>query len=208
MAKKPVLTSYRATYNFSLKCNYWGKKGVEGLTFKELHAHNWPMLKNIYAKARELGIQYIWHFYETHVELTWMTYPSINKSLEKFIKQQCKINKITDLKLESGYPKPGFKPDWFCNNEGEMWYGAARHSLSAQMVMILEQYRPWIEPGMGINEQISRNIHTICNPMGLNYKDEYKICFSRGLCCFLYAHFNYKIAQWLYVKVFRQKLPK
>ena len=208
MTKQKLPQAFRATWNKNLKYNYWAKDGVEGLTFKQTHTYNWPTLKKIYDYAKELGIQYIWHFYEPYVELTWMCSPAENRKLQSFIKKVTALQKVDDLKFESGFPKEGFKPDWFCNNEGEMWYGAARHALSAKMVGVIEQYRPWIDQGMGIEEQISRNIHTICNPMGLNYKDEYKICFSRGLVCFLYSYFKPKMAQWLYIKVFRQKLPK
>ena len=76
------------------------------------------------------------------------------------------------------------------------------------MVIALEAYRVPIEAGLGIDEQISRNIHTICNPMGLNYKDEGKVCLSRGLMCMLYWYLKPSIARFLFVKVFRQKLPK
>lgn len=208
MKKPDPMNCYRATFNRELKCNYWEKKGVEGITFKEVHAKMWPMLREIYAQIRALGVTYVWHFYEPFVEMTWITNPENNKKIKKIIKDACKKNKINDCKFENGHPAKGFKPDWFCNNEGEMKFGAARHALSAQMVEAIETSRPWIEAGLGIEEQISRNIHTICNPMGLNYRDEGKICFSRGLMCYLYWYLPAKVARFLYVKVFRQKLPK
>ena len=59
-----------------------------------------------------------------------MTTPSKNKQFEKILKAALKAADITDLKLEKGYPGEGFRPDWFCNNEAEMWFGAHRHALS------------------------------------------------------------------------------
>jgi len=199
---------YRATFNRELKCNYWEKRGVEGISFKEVHTQTWPMLKEIYAAADEIGITDIWHFYEPFVELTWLAEPEQNKRLKRYLKRICKEKSIKDLKLESGYPKKGFKPDWFCNNDGEMFFGAVRHVLSSRMVKLIEYHRKDIERGLGIEEQISRNIHTICNPMGISYKGEAAICFSRGLMCILYWYLPQKIARFLYVKIFRQKLPK
>lgn len=199
---------YRVKFNKKLKCNYWETFSGEGITFKEVHAENWPILKEIYDKVKEMGINYIWHFYEPYVEMTWITDHVTNKTVKKIIRTVCKKHKIDDCEFENGYPGNGFKPDWFCNNNGEMIFGASRHALSAQMVYLIESFRPSIESGMGIEEQISRNIHTICNPMGLNYRDEGKICFSRGLMCWLYWYLPPGIARFLYVKVFRQKLPK
>ncbi len=206
--KPPVMNCYRATFNRELKCNYWETLSGEGVTFKEVHKFNWPILREIYSQALAIGVTYIWHFYEPFVEMTWITNPANNKKMQKIIKTVCKKAKITDCKFESGYPQVGFKPDWFCNNEAEMKFGAGRHALSAQMVSLIETYRPAIEAGLGIEEQISRNIHTICNPMGLNYRDEGKICFSRGLMCWLYWYLPQSWARFFYTKVFRQKLPK
>ena len=56
--KKQKFNSYRATFNHALKCNYWDKRGVEGISFREVHTKNWPLLQPLYMKAKELDIQY------------------------------------------------------------------------------------------------------------------------------------------------------
>lgn len=200
------LMSYRVTFRHDVDCNYFEGYAEKGIKFSEVHTTNWPVLEEIYEMARIMRIDKVWHFYEPYVELNWMAYSDQNKNFVRQLKRIFKEHKIKDAKFDGGDPLK-FRLDWYCKNDKEMLFGCDRHAVSSQMVRLIEKNREAIEAGMGINYQVSRCIHTIANPLGLNYKEEYKICFTRGLMCFLYWYFPPKVARFLYVKVFRQRLP-
>ena len=201
--------SYRVTFRHDVDCDYWEKyKNMpeKGIRFDEVHTLNWPLVDKLYKAAEKAGIDKIWHFYEPYVEMSWMTTPAKNKVFEKAMKAIFKREKVKDAKFSSG-DSLKFRLDWYCKNDKEMLFGCERHAISSRMVRAIQDARPAIESGMGINYQVSRCIHTISNPLGLNYREEGKICFSRGLMCWLYWYLPPKLAQFLYIKVFRQRLP-
>lgn len=201
------MRAYRTTFNKALSVNYWGKKDDPRITFRGVHEAYYPLVKNIKEEAKRLKIQYFWHFYEPFIEITWISTEAQSKKLLAHIKKACKKNKINDLVFEKGQPPKGFGVDWFGASEKENEFGGKMHSLCSDMTDLLWEYKDVIEAGRGVNEQLSRTIHRLTNPNGLNYNEEMKICFARGLLCFLLKHFP-KHAVWLYINVFRQRLPK
>ena len=102
-------------------------------------------------------------------------------------------------------PANGSFVDWFCVGENEKEFGGKRHDLSRQFVELYNEYKDSVDNGKGLKEQVKRTIHTICNPLGLNYMDEAYICFSRGLICVLFRFFSFNKAVWIYKNIFRQK---
>ena len=211
------MRSYRVTFLKDLSVNYWGKKGDPRPTFRDVHLKFYPLITSFKKQAKKLKIKYFWHFYEPFIEITWMSDEKQSQALLRYIKTATQRLGIKDLKFERGKlpkgqkckPGDGFGPDWFHKegNDREEEFGAKRHAICSDMVDLFHEYHDAIESGYGTNEQMSRCIHTLCNPMGLNYNEEMKICFARGLLCWLLKHFP-KHAVWLYVKVFRQRLPK
>jgi hypothetical protein len=197
------MNNYRITFLHSLPVDYWNKKKGKELNFKQLHKKYYPLIKQIKEIALDNNIDYIWHFYEPFIEITW--YGS-SKNSNEFIKD-LKIflldNSITDYKIYT--PKDGEFADWFCCNDKEKEFGGLRHAWCSQFVELIDKYEKDIEKGKGVNEQIKRTIHCVCNPLGLNYTEEAKICFSRGLICLLFKYFNHKKAVWIYTKIFKQK---
>lgn len=198
---------YRATFLHEVECDYWGnnKKGLQAesyLNFKMLHEKYYPIIKKIRERAKEIGIKYIWHFYEPYIEITWYSTPAQAQGLYRVIKT---ILAKEGIKAEIQKPTGDGMADWFCMNDQEREFGGKRHALSAEFVALVDEYKDDIEKGKGVNEQIKRTIHTICNPLGINYIDEAKICFSRGLICVLFRFFEFKRAVWIYKNLFRQK---
>ncbi len=198
------MNTFRATFLHSIEYDYWGtnKKNLQAesyLNFNDLHKKYYPLIKEIKQKAHSLGIIYFWHFYEPHIELTWYGEDSNSKQLYEFIEKLLIKHNINDLKKEE------IGADWFCKSERECEFGGKRHSICSDFVELVNEYESDIESGKGIKEQVKRTIHTICNPLGINYIDEAKICFSRGLICVLFRYFSFNKAVWIYKNIFRQK---
>lgn len=199
------MQTYRATFLHSIECDYWGNnprslQAESYLNFPMVHAKYYRLVKEIKDKAKGFGIIDFWYFYEPHVELTWFSDEEQANKLYAEIELIMTREKITDLKKEQG-----MGADWFCCNDGEREFGGKRHAFSSDFVDLIEKYRNNIEAGKGVHEQVKRTIHTICNPLGINYWDEAKICFSRGLICVLFRIFSFNKAVWIYKKIFRQK---
>lgn len=195
-----MTNNYRITFGSNVNCNYWNKPNQNGVCFKDLPDVFYPTIDKIYKLAEENNIKYIWHFYEPFVEITWISENDVflNNIIELLNKNNIKIESIKT-------PKDGYFIDWFCCNDLEKEFGGKRYSLCADFVKIYNEYKNSVDAGKGLKEQIKRTIHGICNPLGLNYIDECKICFSRGLICLLFSFFSFNRAIWIYTKIFRQK---
>jgi hypothetical protein len=198
---------FRATFLHEIDCDYWGnnKKKLQAesyLNFHTLHKKYYPLIKEIREKAKKAGVKYIWHFYEPYIEITWYGTDAQAAIVYKII-EWALIRRNIKTKIEK--PTGDGMADWFCNNVEEREFGGKRHALSAEFVALINEYEDAIVLGKGVNEQVKRTIHTICNPLGINYIDEAKICFSRGLVCVLFRFFNFKNAVWIYKNIFRQK---
>ena len=102
-------------------------------------------------------------------------------------------------------PKNGPCGDWFCTTEREREFGAKRHALCQEWIALYNEYKDVVDSGKGLDAQVDRTIHTLCNPLGLNYKDEYKICFRHGIGCWLFWHFPEKVARWIGKNILRRK---
>ncbi len=205
--------TYRMTFLKNLSVNYWAKPNDPRINFREVHFKFYPIVRKIKSKAKSLKIQYFWHFWEPFAEVTWISNEKQAKQLEVFTRKLLKKYDIKDLDFQKGKNADntgeGFEADWFHSpdNKKEGEFGGKIHSLCSDMVDLFWEYDEAIQSGYGVNEQTSRIVHRLVNPLGLNYDEEMKICLSRGLLCFLLKHFP-KHAVWLYVKVFRQRLPK
>ena len=197
---------HRVTFLHNLDVDYWGNnkkhKMAEGyMNFSDVHKKYYPLVLKIKILAIGQGITNLWHFYEPHIEITWFGSDPASDRFVTLLKKLLEKEGITDAKWGEGF---GFM-DWFCENEAERGFGGRRHALCSDFVRLVEEYRPSIEQGKGVNAQVGRTIHTICNPLGINYWDEAKICFSRGLICVLFRFFSFSRAVWIYTNIFRQK---
>jgi hypothetical protein len=203
------MNNYRVTFLHSVNCDYWGtnKKGLQAesyVNFSQLHEKYYrKFVIPIREAAKNLGIHSIWCFYEPFIEITWIATEEQSNALFRDIDNLLMENNITDCHKYT--PKDGNFAEWFCNNELERSFGAERYGICAQLVKLFYVYECPIKDGKGKREQVKRTIHGLCNPLGLNYKDEAYICFSRGLICLLFVFFDFKKAVWIYKNIFRQK---
>ena len=134
----------------------------------------YPIIKHIKELARQADITNFWYFYEPCIEITWLSDDSkkseiLFEEIEKYLKSLM----IVDYRRK--YPKDGEFADWFCCSEEEREFGAKRHSLCSDFVDLYHEYKDSIDNGKGLRKQIERTIHTLCNPLGISYKDEYKL---------------------------------
>jgi hypothetical protein len=166
-----------------------------------------PFVVDILDRAETLGIKEVWYFWEPHLEITWVSEKEENSqafiAYVKFLVQN--LDYFKDSQIEIIEDKTGKIVDWYCGNKGERKFGIIRHSLASQLVKGYVYYQHSVDFGKGLNRQVGRMIHCICNPLGLNYVEEAKICFSRGLICLLFRFLGHKKAVWVFEKVFRLK---
>lgn len=202
------MNNYRVEYARSLEdsCSYWNKsKGLQAEAFpnfRDLPAKLWPELDLIYKKADQLGIKYIWHFYEPYVELTWLS--DDEKASEDLIVYIWEVvGHYGDLNVRR--PKDGVFADWYCTSEREREFGAKRHALCAQWVRLYNEYKDCVDAGKGLESQFARTIHTLANPLGLNYTDEGYVCWRRAVSSFLFRYFSFKTASFIFYKILRFK---
>ena len=197
--------TYRATFLHNIECDYWGRDKLKlqsesYINFPMMHEKYFRLIREIKSKAKKLGIKHFWHFYEPYVELTWYSDEEQARKLYIEIELIMTRENILDLRKEQG-----MGADWFCCNDKEREFGAKRHAICSDFVDLVDEYKDSIKSGKGINEQVKRTIHTICNPLGINYIDEARICFSRGLICVLFRFFSFNKAVWIYKNIFRQR---
>ncbi len=164
-----------------------------------------PVILDIKKEAQNYGIDKFWFFFEPFLEITWISDDKeVSCALAMRIEDMVKSKIDKDASFEHKTPKDGDFGDWFCNNEEEREFGAIRHSICCDWIENYEAHKNGVNNGKGLENQVKRTIHTLCNPLGLNYMDEAKICFSRGLICILFKLFSFKKAVWIYKNVFRQ----
>jgi hypothetical protein len=194
---------YRAEFAFDVDCDYWGKRKdgeAEGRPdFHDIHKQRYPIVKKIKDAARELGIKYIWHFYEPCVEITWYSEKVEAEKLYSYIEALLEEEGFSDLRRGEN---PDFA-DWYCESEREREFGGKRHALCSDFVELIEEYRDCIEDGKGVEAQVRRTIHTICNPLGINYWGEAWICFKQGIGSFLLRFFSLEKTRWICKNILR-----
>lgn len=200
------MNNYRVEYAKSIDVDYWNRrKNLQAEScqnFRDLPKKFWPELSKIYAKAEQLGIKYIWHFYEPYVEMTWLSDDEkASEDLIVFIWET--VGHYGDLNVRR--PKDGVFADWYCTSEREREFGAKRHALCAEWVKLYNEYKDDVDKGKGLEYQVARTIHTLANPLGLNYQDEGRFCFRRGVAAFLYRYFSYNTSQFICKKILRFK---
>lgn len=205
------LPNYRITFYHDREVDYWGRnrRGLQAEsfpTFRQWADERYPLIEACIARIRMLGIEHVWWFHEPFIEITWLCDDPARAELA-FIEVETflTLNGVTDARRHP--PSNGQFADWFCRNEEERLFGAKRHALSAQWVQLYREHQGAVDSGMGVRAQVGRTIHTICNPLGLNYIEEAKVCFSRGLICLLFRWLPFKRAVWIYKTIFRQQYP-
>lgn len=172
--------------------------------FSKLAEKYYPIVKHIKELASDFNIYCMWHFYEPHVEITWLNNDEyINNKLFDVIEKYLQSIGIDDYRRK--YPKDGDFADWFCKSNAEREFGAKRHALCSEFVDLYNEYKIVVDEGKGLRKQVERTIHTLCNPLGIDYKTEAKLCFSRGLICLLFCYLSFDNAVWVYRKIFRQE---
>lgn len=164
-----------------------------------------PIVEKIKRVTEIFNIQKFWFFFEPHLEITWLS-NNKNESLAalNIIKNIIKAELDENAEFEYKTPSDGSFGDWFCENEQERSFGAVRHSICCDWVLNYLYYKDAVDNGKGLENQVKRTIHTLCNPLGINYLGEAKICFSRGLICLLFKFFPFKRAVWIYKNIFCQ----
>jgi hypothetical protein len=190
---KPLIQNYRVNITGkAFDLDYWKE-------FKK--THKWyPKLARVYDYAESLGIK-VWWFFEPWIEINWTCdNRATSVKLIKFIKKE-----FPKFKKEVLYPKDGQFADWFCNNDKEREFGVGKHEASTYWVRQYIKYKDGVDKGKGLEQQVKRTIHTLCNPLGLTYIDEAKICFSHALGCVLYKWCGPKVGRFIYKKIFRCK---
>jgi len=202
------MNNYRVEYarKFEINLDYYNKnKKLQAEAcnrFGDLPEKLWPEISLIYKKADELGITYIWHFYEPYVELTWLSDNEANsEALIVYIESL--VSHYGDLVIRR--PKDGVFADWYCTSEREREFGAKRHAICAQWVRLYHEYKDCVDSGKGLNSQFARTIHTLANPLGLNYYDEAKICWRRVVMGTLLRYLSYEKASFVFFKILRFK---
>ncbi len=198
------MNNYRVEYGKEVKVDYLNKslQPESSINFRDSPDKFWPELNKIYKEADRLGIEYIWHFYEPYVEMTWLS--DDKKSSEElliFIWQT--VGHYGDLIVRR--PKDGVFADWYCSNEREREFGAKRHAICAKWIRLYNEYKDDVDKGKGLELQVARTIHTLANPLGINYEDEARICLARYLACTLFRYLPFNAAKWIYTKMFRIK---
>lgn len=197
---KDPLESYRIVAANVLKtvCNY---SGNTGFTFRNVHETFYPIILRIKKRARKLGVKYFWHFYEPYIEITWMSDKTSAEKLFKYAKREFKKINVKDAMFQVGLKDYG-GPDWYGNSGDELLFGAKRHAASSDLIEYLYEHRDSISKGKGIEAQIQRTIHTICNPHGINFEGESRICFRQAWNCYLMS------LRIKYPKIFTDKVCK
>lgn len=217
MAKIKGVQSYRITCKRKLdeECNYLSFDNASyrdnGYSFREVHDRNYAFVLAIKLRAKKLKIKHFWHHYEPYIEITWLGTRKQATKLFKYGKQLCKKCGVDDFKAEIGLKDYG-GPDWFCKSDKECLAGAKIMSACSGIVEEMYYEQSAIERGYGVEAQVQRTIHRLCNPLGINYLDESKICFRQGWICFLWA-LNYKfpkiitagVVRFIYNNVLRLK---
>jgi len=161
------------------------------------------ILQSIFHIFKVLDIQDCWYFFEPYVEITWIA--------PKEESQQA-IYQIVKLLKKSGYqdfkvltPKNGYFAGWYHKNAEEKEFEHKTYALSAKMAELFYKHEADIEKGRGLDGQLVRRFHVICNQMGINYKDEGRLCFWRTVLCYLFWFFGHYKAVWIYTKLLRRK---
>lgn len=198
------MNNYRVEYGTNVEVDYWNKKlqPESGTNFRNIPAVFYPELSQIYAEAEKLGIKHAWHFYEPYVEFTWLSDDAeASEKLIEFIKVV--TAKYKDLLIRR--PADGVFADWYCTSEREREFGAKRHALCAEWVKLYNEYKDAVDNGKGLSLQVARTIHTLANPLGINYKDEARICLARFFACTMFRYLPFKLARFIYTRLLRFK---
>lgn len=200
------MNNYRLEYGKAVECSYWNKsKGLQAESvpnFRDIPKKFWPEISKIYKKAEELGIKHIWHFYEPYVEITWLS-DDEKASEDLIIFAWETVGHYGDLNVRR--PKDGVFADWYCTSEREREFGAKRHALCAEWVKLYNEYKDCVDSGKGLESQFARTIHTLANPLGLNYTDEGYVCWRRAVSSTLFRYFSFKTASFIFYKILRFK---
>ncbi len=202
------MNNYRITYHHNRECDYWGKnkrklQAESHPNFRAWANEHYPLIKDIIAVIRAHGVRHVWWFHEPFIEITWLCDdPAVSDSIFDAVDGMLKDRGVTDMQRHP--PANGNFGEWFCRNEREREFGAKRYALASQWVELYREYQADVDSGMGVHAQVGRTVHGICNPLGLNYWDEAKVCFSRGLICVLFRFLPFARAVWVYKNIFRQ----
>ncbi len=205
------MNNYRITYHHNRECDYWGRnqrklQAESHPGFRQWADEHYPLIKTVIDRIRGWGVKHVWWFHEPFIEITWLSDdPVISEAIFADVEALLSEHGVTDMQRHP--PANGSFGEWFCRNEREREFGAKRYALAAQWVELYREYQPAVDAGMGVQCQVGRTVHAICNPLGLNYLDEAKICFSRGLICVLFRFLPFAKAVWVYKRVFRQDYP-
>jgi hypothetical protein len=205
------MNNYRITFLHDKQCDYWGKnpRGLQAeahVGFRAWADEHWAYVKKCLDIVRSEGIQYVWFFHEPFIEVTWLC-DNRDTSLAAFTRLEAYLDSVGITDYRRHFPENGKFADWYCRNEREREFGAKCHSLCAQWVELYREYKEDVDRGMGLDGQVKRTIHRISNPAGINYIEEAKCCFSRGLICVLFRLLPFNKAVWVYKKVLRQDYP-
>ena len=190
------MKNYRITFGEDIHFDYWKHFDACEKTF-------YITIQNVFDFLKANGVEYMWFFYETYVEINFM-HPNYDFEATKEI--FLKMIPFEDVEfLESGKGEELTFADWYCDNEREKEFGAKRHDLCRQWVELYHEYKDDVDAGKGRVPQLARTIHTLANPLALNYWQEGKMCFFYGFQCLLLRRLSPKRVGWIMGKIFRHK---
>ena len=184
-----MINNYRVEFNIGIHDDFAVK--------------DYPIIREILQLSKQYNIMHIWFFYEPHPEITWLC--DNEKDSERLMEDIRLVlinNNITNFKFKT--PSDGDFADWWGRNDKENEFGGKVQSYCTDIVALFEDNKELIQNGRGIRKQVERTIHRLCNPLGISYLEEAKICFSRGLICLLFTLFPFNKAVWIYRNIFRQ----
>ncbi len=198
------MNNYRALFSVisSDNVSYENKANPNSPTpyknFLDLPTIYKPILTKIFSKANQLGITKIWYFLEPDLELTWLTdNPKASEKLRVYCRRLCRTNKGINFRYLTYKDDPRLM-DWFCKNEIERQFGANRHDICRKFIQNYWENQESVDKGWGINNQIARTIHTLCNPLGINFRDEGKLCVRHGFRCLMLGYLPYSFCKFIF----------
>ena len=166
--------------------------------FKECRKY-YPIIKQIINAAKEVGIEYIWWFFEPYVEITWI---AESDRFMNIVRQILQKNNIKDHREKT--PKDGFFADWYGITPAERKFGYKRYAELRKASQVFYDNEKDFADSIGWEKHYMRSAHVLANQMGLNYMDEAIALFKRSIFCFFANQMGQDGAIKMYEKLFKE----
>lgn len=215
------LCNYRVNLYFTGEgTDYWKD-------FHKNRRRHYGSIQSVFSMLKERGVQNMWFFFEPYVEITWLEHKERGPETLKLLIESLEAVGFTprtdkdredkmmhDTTYETAQSKGGLTfCEWFDCNYFEKFFGAVRYGATSSIAMALYTTGLSVEKGKGVHPQYMRSLHSLANQLGMNYRQEGWYAVKRDMFCLLIWMFHkipksmggYKIACFIYEKIFRQK---